>query len=181
MVANNFLTFPSLALPILQRIDANVQKILTGMATEKNQETILDDLQQILDWTAAATSGSFNPPPNLVKTIFVEVPMSVLQLEVGQTAVGVLTFSETTPPSDGAIASDNPAVTVSLASDMVTWTCVAVSATAANTPANVTYTGTSAPPDAGPAQVAPMAVTVIPVPVEETGDFNPGGATITGP
>jgi hypothetical protein len=90
----------------------------------------------------------------------------------------MFTFSESTPPSDGAVMSDNPAVaTISLDADMVTWTCVGVSPGMAN----MTYTGTSAPPDAGPAQVAPMVVTVVAVPVAETGDFNPGGATITGP
>lgn len=153
-------------------ISSVVQRILQKLAD------IDATLQQLV---AVPAIGSFNPPANLVKFIPMEVMVSVLQLEVGQTAVGVCTFSEPTPPPDGAIASDNPAVTVSLAADHETWTCVAVSPTAANTPANVTYTGTSVPPDVGPVQVAPMMVTVVPVPVAETGDFNPSGATITGP
>jgi hypothetical protein len=107
--------------------------------------------------------------------------MSVLQLEVGQTAVGTLSFDEITPPTDGAVASDNPAVTISLAPDHVTWTAVAASVTASNTPANITYTGTSVAPDVGAAIVPAMMVTVVPVPVAEHGDFNPTGAVITGP
>jgi hypothetical protein len=49
--------------------------------------------------------------------------MSDLNLVVGQTATGVLTFSEPTPPLDGAVSSDNPSAgPVSLAADHVTWT-----------------------------------------------------------
>jgi len=95
----------------------------------------------------------------------------------GQQAVGVLTFDEG-PPTDGAVASDNTAVaTVTLAADLITWTVIAV----ANGTANVTYTGTSLPPDVGPAMVAPMVVTVQAAPVAEHGDFNSDTAVITGP
>ena len=108
--------------------------------------------------------------------------MSVLELHVGQTAVGKLVFDEITPPTDGAVATDNAAVTISLnPTDHMTWTCVAVSVTAPGAPANVSYTGTSVAPDAGPAVVPPMAVTVVPVPVAEHGDFDPATAVITGP
>jgi hypothetical protein len=95
---------------------------------------------------------------------------------VGKTAVGMLTFSETTPPPDGAVVSDTPAVaTIALGADKATWTCVAVSVGMAT----VTYAGTSVAPDAGAAVVAPMIVTVVATPVAETGDFNPGGAVIS--
>jgi hypothetical protein len=153
----------------------NVKKLLAGLPT------ILGDLAQILAWARSPSSGAFNPPPGLVKSQPVEVIMSVLQLEIGQTAVGVLSFDEITPPTDGAVASDNPAVTISLAPDHVTWTAIAVAVTALNTPANITYTGTSVAPDVGAAVVPAMMVTVVPVPVAEHGDFNPMGAVITGP
>jgi len=94
----------------------------------------------------------------------------------GQTAVGVLTFDEPTPPANGAVASDNPAVaTASLAADMVTWTVTYVS----NGNANVSYTGTSAPPDAGPAVVAPIAIICSAAPVAEAGNFNPDAAVVS--
>lgn len=129
-----------------------------------------------------AAAGLFNPPPDLVTTINVEIQMSVLELQVGQTAKGQLTFDETTAPADGAVASDNPAVTITLdPTDHITWTAIGVSVTAPGTPANCTYTGTSAPPDVGPAVVPPMLVTVVPVPVAEHGDFDPTHAVITGP
>jgi hypothetical protein len=102
--------------------------------------------------------------------------MSQLSLVVGQTAVGKLTFDETTPPTDGAVMSDNPAVaTIMLDPDMVTWTSVAMAVGSAN----VTYTGTSVDPDVGPAVVPPMMVTVTAAPVAETGDFDPSHAVIT--
>ena len=105
--------------------------------------------------------------------------MSVLALEVGQKAVAPMVFSEPgPPPSDGVVASDNPAVaTIALASDMLTWTCIAFSVGTCN----MTYTGTSVSPDVGPVVVLPMVVTVTAVPVAEGGDFTPGGAVITGP
>lgn len=107
-----------------------------------------------------------------------QLPSAGQSFIVGQTAVGKLTFDETTPPTDGAVASDNPAVaTIALDADMVTWTCVAVSVGTAN----VTYTGTSVAPDAGAAVVPPMIVTVTAAPVAEHGDFDPSAATITGP
>jgi hypothetical protein len=108
--------------------------------------------------------------------------MSDLNLVVGQTATSALTFSETAAPSDGAIASDNPAIlTASLAADRVTWTCVAVSGNADGSPAVVTvsYTGTSVAPDVGAAVVPPMTFTVTPAPMAETGSFNPSSATIS--
>jgi hypothetical protein len=104
--------------------------------------------------------------------------MADLNLVVGQTATGTLTFSETTPPPDGAVASDNPsACPISLAADKVTW-----SAGPAASPgvANFSYTGTSVAPDAGPAVVQPISCSVTAAPVAETGNFNAGGATITG-
>jgi hypothetical protein len=170
-VSTNFLNFG----PELDRIAADVRKFVAALPT------ILDSLAKILAWATFPSQGKFNPPPDLVKSQPVEVIMSVLELKVGQTAVSDLTFDEITPPLDGAIASDNPAVTISLAPDHVTWTAVAVSVTAPNTPANITYTGTSVAPDVGPAVVPPMLVTVVPVPVAEHGDFNPMGAVITGP
>jgi hypothetical protein len=170
-MATNFLNFG----PVLDRVDANVRKLVVALPT------ILDALAKILAWASPPSLGAFNPPANLLKSQPVEVIMSVLQLEVGQTAVGALSFDEITPPTDGAVASDNAAVTISLAADHVTWTAVGVSVTAANTPANITYTGTSVAPDVGAAIVPPMMVTVVAVPVAEHGDFNPMGATITGP
>jgi hypothetical protein len=147
--------------PELARIDRNVKLIL-----------------QILGTHGTPAAGEFNPPANLLRTKPIEVIMSVMELEVGQTAVGTMTFDEPTPPADGAVASDNPAVaTISFAPDNITWTCNAVSVGVAN----MTYTGTSALPDVGPAVVPPMVVTVVAVPVAEHGDFSPSGAVITGP
>jgi hypothetical protein len=94
----------------------------------------------------------------------------------GQTAVGVLTFDEATPPADGAVMSDNPAVaTASLDADMVTWTVTYVG----NGMANISYTGTSAPPDVGPAVVAPIAIICSDAPVAEMGNFNPDAAVVS--
>jgi tartrate dehydratase alpha subunit/fumarate hydratase class I-like protein len=103
--------------------------------------------------------------------------MSELSLVVGQTATSKMTFDEIDPPADGAVTSDNPAVaTISLdPTDHVSWTCVAAGAGTTN----VTYTGTSSPPDAGPAVVPPMIVTVTIAPVAEHGDFDPTSAVIT--
>jgi hypothetical protein len=87
-----------------------------------------------------------------------------------------MTFSEPTPPADGAVASDDPtAGAVSLAADLVTWTLKAMAVGVGN----VTYTGTSVAPDAGPAIVSPMSFSVTAAPVAETGSFNPGSATIS--
>jgi hypothetical protein len=87
-----------------------------------------------------------------------------------------MTFSESTPPTDGAVASDDMAAgTVALAADHVTWTLNAVGVGTGN----VTYTGTSVAPDAGPAVVQPMSFSITAAPVAETGSFNPGSATIT--
>ena|ERR1700739_4505561 len=167
----------------LDRIEALVLTIRANQTSiiipKLNQ--VITNITAITKLLHAPSHGNFDPPPNLLKPITLEVKMSVLHLEVGQTAVGKLTFDETTAPTDGAVASDNPAVTVSLAADHITWTCVAVSVTAANTPANITYTGTSVAPDVGPAIVPPMLVTVVPVPVAEHGDFDPTHAVITGP
>ena len=94
----------------------------------------------------------------------------------GMTAVGVLTFDEPTPPADGAVMSDNPTVAMaSLAPDMVTWTVTYVG----NGTANISYTGTSAPPDAGPAVVAPIAILCSSRPVAEAGNFNPDSAVVS--
>ena len=105
-------------------------------------------------------------------------PVSLPQMTFsapGNVAVGVLTFDEA-PPTDGAVASDNPAVaTISLAADLITWTVTGVSAGTAN----FTYSGTSLPPDVGPVQVAPMVGTFVAQPVAETGNFNPATAVIT--
>jgi len=129
--------------------------------------------------TTAPSQGMFNPPTDLVKRVSMEVMMSVMQLEVGQTAVGMLKFDEITPPADGAVSSDNAAVCpISLAADKVTWTAGPALAVGM---ANFMYTGTSAAPDVGPAVVAPLVTTVIAVPVAEHGDFDPTTAVITGP
>lgn len=109
--------------------------------------------------------------------------MADLNLVVGQVATGTLTFSESGAPADGAVAGDNDAVaTISLDADHATWHITAVSAPDPMT--NVvtfTYKGTSDPPDVGPVVVPPMTANITPVPVAETGNFNPSGATITGP
>jgi hypothetical protein len=106
-------------------------------------------------------------PPVVLATLTPSAP--------GNQAVGVMTFDEG-PPTDGAIVSDNPAVaTASLAADLITWTVVGVSVGNCT----VSYTGTSLPPDVGPVEVAPMAVTVAAAPVAETGNFNPDTAVIT--
>ena len=108
--------------------------------------------------------------------------MADRNLVVGQTLTGTLTFS-LAAPTDGAVASDNPFVTASLAADGVTYTCVCVGAASdgSMTVVDITYTGTSVAPDQGPAQVTPMTLSVSLAPVAETGNFNPSGATITGP
>jgi hypothetical protein len=104
--------------------------------------------------------------------------MADLNLVVGQTATGVLTFSEPTPPPDGAVTSDNPAACpISLDGDFVTWHAGPAASAGV---ANFSYTGTSVAPDAGPAVVQPISCSVTAAPVAETGSFNPGGATITG-
>ena len=164
-------------LGIVRNVSWTVQETLSLVRSfnPADAEARLAAIDQKLDLLIGQTSGPetgfFIPPEE-------EPFMSVLQLEVGQTAVGVATFSEPTPPADGAVTSDTPAVaTISLGSDMETWTCVGVSVGTAT----MTWTGTSAPPDVGPVQVAPMVVTVVAVPAAETGDFNPTGATITGP
>jgi hypothetical protein len=106
-------------------------------------------------------------PPVVLATLTPSAP--------GNKAVGVLTFDEA-PPADGAVVSDNPAVaTVALAADLITWTVTGVSIGNCT----VSFTGTSLPPDVGPVQVAPMAVTVAAAPVAETGNFNPATAVIT--
>ncbi|HUE67178.1 MAG TPA: hypothetical protein VMP38_03275 [Candidatus Acidoferrum sp.] len=141
------------------------------------QTTVLQKIADALVLESPSV-GRFDPPPDLVKFIPVEVMMSVMQLEVGQTAVGKLTFDETTAPADGAVVSDTPTVaTIVLAPDKMTWTCVAMAVGVAN----ISYTGISAPPDVGPAIVPNMVVTVIAVPVAEHGDFDPTHAVITGP
>jgi hypothetical protein len=107
--------------------------------------------------------------------------MSALAMTVGDPPhTSALTFSEAgPPPANGAVASDAPGlVTVSLAADLVTWTATLVAgggptAGAAPMIANITYTGTSTPPDVGPVQVEPLVITVSPTPVAETGQFNP--------
>jgi hypothetical protein len=107
--------------------------------------------------------------------------MSVFQMTAGDPPhTGVLTFSEPgPPPADGAVFSDNLGLaTVALAADLVTWTITLVAgggpvAGAAPMIANITYTGTSVPPDAGPVQVAPLVLTVVAIPAAETGQFNP--------
>ncbi len=160
-------------LPSLAWLITNVAE-LTVQAAELKAE-----LAAIKAELAPPVTGNFNPPPDLVKVVKTEIYMSVMQLEVGQTAVGKLTFDEVTPPADGAVASDNPAVCpISLAADMMTWT--AGPALTVGT-SNFSYTGTSAAPDVGPAVVPMLTTTVIAVPLAEHGDFNPAGAVITGP
>ena len=141
--------------------------------------TLLMKIAAVSAKLSPPSKGKFNPPPDLVKVVKMEISMSVLELEVGQKAVHAMTFDEPSPPADGAVASDNPAVaTISLdPTDHLTWTCTAVSVGTAN----ISYTGTSASPDVGAAVVPNMVVTVVAVPVAEHGDFNPAGAVITGP
>ena len=166
---------------VLTTLNAAVTTLNDLASTLKaDQGEVVALLTTIVDAVSgpSITSGMFNPPPALVKVALVEVPMSVMQLEVGQTATGAMTFDEPTPPADGAVVSDNAAVaTIALAADHVTWTCVAVAVGTAN----ISYTGTSAAPDVGAAVVPPMVVTVVAVPLAEHGDFNPTGAVITGP
>jgi hypothetical protein len=160
-------------------------KTLTAIQTlssniQKNHGEILALLTKITDDLSGPVTGNFSPPQNLIVTKLVEVSMSVLELEVGQTAgPQKMTFDEPTPPADGAVASDNPAVaTITLdPTDHQSWTVVALSVGIAN----MSYTGTSASPDVGPAVVPNMVVTVVAVPVAEHGDFNPTGAPISGP
>jgi hypothetical protein len=151
------------------------------LATIRANQTqiIIPLLNKILARLARAETGRFNPPANLVITKLVEIKMSVMQLEVGQTAVGKMTFDEITPPVDGAVASDAGGVaTIELdPTDHVTWTCKAMAVGMAN----ISYTGTSVAPDVGPAVVPMMVVTVVAVPVAEHGDFDPTHAVITGP
>jgi hypothetical protein len=104
--------------------------------------------------------------------------MSVLQMFVGDPPhTSKLTFSEPGAPADGAVQSDNPSVaTISLdPTDHVTWTVTLATGLSITGPAtvNLTYTGTSDPPDAGPVMVEPCVLTVMPKPVAETGQFNP--------
>jgi hypothetical protein len=169
--------------PVWDATLAGVNEILQALqklATLANQQIELQDLKTILAWPTGPALGKFNPPANLVVLKPVEVFMSVLELEVGQTAgPGTMTFNEPTPPADGAVFSDNPAVCpISLAADGVTWTCGPALSVGV---ANMSYTGTSAPPDVGPVVVPNMVVTVVAVPVAEQGDFNPTGVQITGP
>ena len=108
------------------------------------------------------------------------ITMSNLALKVGDTFVCPMTFSEAgavaSPPANGAVASDNPAVaTISLAADEFTYTVVALTAGTAN----MTYTGTG--PDGGACVVPPLVVTVATIVAPETGDFNPAAGVTTGP
>jgi hypothetical protein len=181
-------TFNTLVLQQLATIRANqTQTIIPSLA-----KLIAKQTEQAIELAALAVqvaaikaelappvTGEFNPPADLMTVVKTEIYMSVMQLEVGQTAVGHLTFDEVTPPADGAVASDNAAVCpITLAADMMTWT--AGPALAVGT-ANFSYTGTSVTPDVGPAVVPMLTTTVIAVPVAEHGDFNPAGAVITGP
>lgn len=117
-------------------------------------------------------TGSFNPNPQ-------DPDMSVLQMTVGDAPhTGTLTFSELGAPADGAVQSDNPMVAdISLDStDHASWTITLGSGAATITDptvVNMTYTGTSDPPDVGPVMVEPLVLTVMPAPVAETGQFNP--------
>ncbi len=101
--------------------------------------------------------------------------MSELTVVVGAGKTSKLTFDEVTPPLDGAVVSDNPAIaTISLdPTDHVTWLVRGV----ALGDANCSYTGTSVLPDVGPAVVPVMIVHVVAAPVAETGDFDPAAAT----
>jgi hypothetical protein len=154
----------------------NAQQLATIRANQA--QIIIPFLRKILARLAPAETGRFNPPAHLVTTKLIEVKMSVMQLEVGQTAVGMMTFDEPTPPVDGAVVSDMPAVaTIDLAADHKTWTCMALSVGVAT----ISYTGTSVTPDVGAAVVPPMVVTVVAVPVAEHGDFDPTHAVVTGP
>jgi hypothetical protein len=108
--------------------------------------------------------------------------MSDLNLVVGQKAVAVMTFSESTPPTDGVLTSDHPEfVTASLGADFVTATYEAVGAPADGSIAvvNITYTGTSVAPDVGAAMVPPGTISVALAPVAETGNLNLSGAAIS--
>lgn len=162
---------------------AGVNKILAELpklATLVNQLTELDDLKAILSWPwlTPPQTGSFNVPADLLKIKPIEVLMSVLELEVGQIHDSTMTFNEPSPPPDGAVSSDNPAVaTIVLDADRITWHATAVSVGVAN----MSYTGTSALPDVGPVVVPNLVLTVVAVPVAEQGDFNPAGGTTRGP
>jgi hypothetical protein len=128
-------------------------------------ESSVDDIKTQL---GQPETGHFNPNPQ-------DPSMSVLQMTVGDPPhSGKLTFSEPTAPSDGAVTSDNPAVaTMSLdLNDHVSWT-INLATPPLPGIATFAYTGTSVAPDAGPAVVEPLVLTVVPVPVAETGQFNP--------
>jgi hypothetical protein len=108
--------------------------------------------------------------------------MADLNLIVGQKATATLTGSEPALPADGRLTSDHPEwVTAALGADMMTETYECVGAPADGTPGlvTITYSGTSAPPDAGPAVAMPGTIQAMLAPVAETVNLNLSGATVT--
>jgi hypothetical protein len=108
--------------------------------------------------------------------------MADLNLIVGQKATATLTGSEAALPADGALHSDHPEwVTAALSPDKMTEMYECVGAPADGTPGlvTITYSGTSAPPDVGPAVAMPGTIQVMLAPVAETVNLNLSGATIS--
>jgi hypothetical protein len=101
--------------------------------------------------------------------------MSVLQMTVGDPPhTSKLTFSEPGAPADGAVMIDNSAMAAVMLdpTDHATWT-ITLDPSGTTGTGNITYSGTSDPPDAGPVIVEPLVLTVVPKPTAETGQFNP--------
>jgi hypothetical protein len=109
-----------------------------------------------------------------------DINLTVRADGTGQVADGQCTFDEG-PPTDGAFTSSDPTLaTIALAADLVSYHIAYVDLTRSGT-VNMTYSGTSLPPDAGPVVMAhnPIVVMCTPAPVAETGDTNPGGAVVS--
>ena len=165
-IASNVISILNLATTIRAN---QIQEIIPKLAA---LQTAIDAIK--LELTPPET-GNFNPPPSLMRVVNMEVPMSVAQMTVGDPPrSGKLTFSEPGAPANGAVASDNPVVaSISLdPTDHVTWT-ITLAAGGGPGVCNITYTGTSDPPDSGPVIVEPLVLTVVAVPPQETGQFNP--------
>ncbi len=172
-IATNVLSL----LNIARSISSDVRSVL---ALVRGDSGTLDAIDTKLDLLLAQTSGpetaTFFPPR-------MEPNMSVLQMAVGDAPhSSVMTFSESGPaPSDGAVTGDNDAVAMMTLdpSDHASWTITLVPGAGPASPTDppvvitFSYTGTSVPPDAGPVMVEPLVLTVVPVPVAETGQFNP--------
>jgi hypothetical protein len=108
--------------------------------------------------------------------------MADLNLIVGQKAITTLTGSEAALPADGALKSDHPEwVTAALDPDMMTERYACVGAPADGTPgiATITYSGTSAAPDVGPAVSMPGTIQVMLAPVAEVVKLNLGSAVVS--